>query len=512
VSAVAPLHEHAFDSLYREHRSQVYSYALTRLRNVHDAEDVTQTTFLNAFNAIERGQSPRLTEPWLIAIARNVCRQRFREAQRRPLLEPLDPERLEAYASESQATAVDIRTALMSLPSRQRTALVMRELEGRSNTEICQTLGLTDAALQALLVRARRSARELLEGRLTCKEARRAVKHQYGYLVSLDERRALMSHLRECPTCAAFAGHKRPPQKGRTRSLLGLLPFPNWLPSVFGGGSGASAGSAAGTAGAVAGKLLLIAATGTTVVGVTWGMEKVGVTTFTKHAPAPPATRHVRPHVHAAAALPPAHVTWSFASVRRSIPAAAPKAGVEEPKAIRAQTTSRAGLASLPVVASAPVAPAVSPATPAESPLASSDGVSTPATPDTSSANSQSSAAAPADSQSSPTAPADSQSSPTAPADETASSQTATDSQAATDPSTPASQSDATAGTVATPAAPPVDTGTAGGNGGSDSAPGSSQGRGVGPTGTPPGQADKAAKGHSPPGKNPAGTGSGSGN
>src|SRR5881392_2469863 len=76
--------DRSFERLYRRHAGDVYRYALGVLRNQADAEDVTQTTFLNAFRALERREQPLAPHNWLIAIAHNVCRQRFRAASRRP--------------------------------------------------------------------------------------------------------------------------------------------------------------------------------------------------------------------------------------------------------------------------------------------------------------------------------------------------------------------------------------------------------------------------------------------
>src|SRR5205809_3627693 len=76
--------DRAFERMYRRHAGDVYRYALAVLRNPADAEDVTQTTFLNAYRAIQRGDRPEKAQNWLITIAHNVCRQRFRQASRRP--------------------------------------------------------------------------------------------------------------------------------------------------------------------------------------------------------------------------------------------------------------------------------------------------------------------------------------------------------------------------------------------------------------------------------------------
>src|SRR5919205_3990398 len=87
---MAPLLAHrpgvdrAFERLYRRHALDVYRYAQAVLRNQADAEDVTQTTFMNAYRAIQKGERPETPHNWLIAIAHNVCRQRFRQSARRP--------------------------------------------------------------------------------------------------------------------------------------------------------------------------------------------------------------------------------------------------------------------------------------------------------------------------------------------------------------------------------------------------------------------------------------------
>ena len=76
------------------------------------------------------------------------------------------------------ASARDLTIALSRLAFNQRSALVMRELEGRSYAEIAETVGLTVAAVETLLFRARRALREQLEGGLTCREAELAISRQ----------------------------------------------------------------------------------------------------------------------------------------------------------------------------------------------------------------------------------------------------------------------------------------------------------------------------------------------
>ena len=84
------------DDLYRRHGGEVYRYALAVLGNHADAEDVTQTTFLNAYRSLEQGVRPRKPSNWLLTIASNAIKQRFRQEQTRPRQVELDERIAEA--------------------------------------------------------------------------------------------------------------------------------------------------------------------------------------------------------------------------------------------------------------------------------------------------------------------------------------------------------------------------------------------------------------------------------
>src|SRR5947199_5286628 len=152
--------DQAFESLYRCYVKDVYHYALALLRNPADAEDVTQTTFLNAYRAYQRGVEIEKPRNWLIKIAHNVARTRFARSSRRVKEVPLD-DHLEQLAvpEEERPNVEGVLRALGRLPFNQRAALVMRELERRSDVEIADTIGVSVAAVETLIFRARRSLR-----------------------------------------------------------------------------------------------------------------------------------------------------------------------------------------------------------------------------------------------------------------------------------------------------------------------------------------------------------------
>jgi RNA polymerase sigma-70 factor, ECF subfamily len=217
--------DRTFERLYRRYGTHVYRYAYGVLRNRADAEDVTQTTFMNAFRALERGEDPRSPLNWLISIAHNVCLQRFRTSSRRPQEVELDYDVADALVDEDDGPgADDIRRALGHLAFNQRAAIVLREIEGRSYAEIAEVLGVSMSAVETLIFRARRALREQLEGVLTCADAELALSKQLDGTLPRAERSQLRAHLRECPDCATLARRQRA-QRAALRGALGALPW-----------------------------------------------------------------------------------------------------------------------------------------------------------------------------------------------------------------------------------------------------------------------------------------------
>jgi RNA polymerase sigma factor (sigma-70 family) len=149
-----------FETLYERYAKDVYHYALAVLRNPADAEDVTQTTFLNAYRAIQRGEHPLKPQNWLIKIAHNAARTRFQRASRRVKEVPLEDHVEQLVVPEEDKPDVEaVLEALGRLPLNQRAALVMRELEGRTYSEIAETLSVSVPAVETLIFRARRALR-----------------------------------------------------------------------------------------------------------------------------------------------------------------------------------------------------------------------------------------------------------------------------------------------------------------------------------------------------------------
>ena len=312
ASGVTAAHE--LDELYRLHAAEVFRYAYAVLGNRADAEDITQTTFVNALRALERGDRPRKPTNWLITIAHNLIRQRFRQQQARPLEVELDHDVAAAEDADDGPSIDDLVRALQRIPPTQRQALVLRELEGRSYAEIGELLGVSQSALEALIFRARRSLADELENLVTCDRAELALTRSADGRIGRKERRRLLAHIDECASCARVAA--RSIKYRRAFKALAIVPLPLSLTLFKGAPSAAAAGlptigagTAAGTSAAVGGGAVATKiAIGLAAVAVAGGAGYEGV----KAVQAPPqrATPVVKvvPPSSRPAAVPPAGV------------------------------------------------------------------------------------------------------------------------------------------------------------------------------------------------------------
>src|SRR5919206_239319 len=160
-----------FSELYRAHLRDVYSYSYYRVGNHHDAEDLTEQTFLQAYRHFERAvdeSEGRPLRPWLIRIAHNLAANLYRDRARRPQspLEESAPVRT-THTTEGLVQDRDdlarILEGVRQLPDDRREALIMRFALGMDNREIARALGRTDGATKVLIHRAIRQLEEIVQ-------------------------------------------------------------------------------------------------------------------------------------------------------------------------------------------------------------------------------------------------------------------------------------------------------------------------------------------------------------
>ena|SRR5690606_23989384 len=162
---------HAFRVLVARHADRTLATAWRLSGNKADAEDLAQEAFLKVWRSAASFQPERARfTTWLHRLVVNAGVDRWR--RRRPTVEleaandvadPAPDGYAMAAAAEDSAA---VSAALARLPERQRMAVALCYYEGMSNAEAAAALGVPVGALEALLVRARRRLRELLEPRM----------------------------------------------------------------------------------------------------------------------------------------------------------------------------------------------------------------------------------------------------------------------------------------------------------------------------------------------------------
>ncbi len=137
------------------------------------AEDLAQETFMRLLRAIGQYRHPRPFKPWLYAIATNLARDHYKQAEMRHSDSASDHETLwetvgdpaagpeEGLMAEGEARQVAI--AVTALPAHQREAVILRYYQNLSLAEIAETLGLPVGTVKSRLSLGLRRLRETLE-------------------------------------------------------------------------------------------------------------------------------------------------------------------------------------------------------------------------------------------------------------------------------------------------------------------------------------------------------------
>jgi len=162
----------SWDELVRQHADRVYRLAYRLSGNQHDAEDLTQETFIRVFRSVQNYQ-PGTFEGWLHRITTNLFLDSARRKQR-IRFEGLADEMVHRLAGSEPTPAQafddshlddDVQAALKALPPEYRAAVVLCDIEGFSYEEIAATLGVKLGTVRSRIHRGRAQLRSALEHR-----------------------------------------------------------------------------------------------------------------------------------------------------------------------------------------------------------------------------------------------------------------------------------------------------------------------------------------------------------
>jgi len=152
--------DRAFEAIVSRYRRELLRHCASILPPER-AEDAVQQAFLNAYKAIASGEAELKLRPWLYRVAHNASINLLRQNgwNHEQIPEDFDGVVQPPQALEQREHIRQVVRNVKDLPERQRDAIVLRELEGRSYEEIAAALGVTDGAVRQLLNRARNTLR-----------------------------------------------------------------------------------------------------------------------------------------------------------------------------------------------------------------------------------------------------------------------------------------------------------------------------------------------------------------
>ena len=165
MAEVAAGDQEALGELYHRARTAVYGLALSILRHGHDAEDVTQDTFVRVWERADQYRPQGTPMAWLLSIARNLALMKLRERAR---TQDLPPEDWESFSIESHDVNTEDRTvltaALSALSEEERQIVMLHVTAGLKHRELAQLLELPLSTVLSKYRRALLKLKQRLEG------------------------------------------------------------------------------------------------------------------------------------------------------------------------------------------------------------------------------------------------------------------------------------------------------------------------------------------------------------
>jgi RNA polymerase sigma-70 factor (ECF subfamily) len=144
----------AFGELFRRHRDRLWAVALRTLADPEDAADALQEALIAAMRGAASYRGDAAVSSWLHRIVVNACIDRVRRRQARPTVPLAEGTDLPARAGDPDL-AMDVRTALATLPDEQRLALVLVDMLGYPVADAAARLGIAEGTVKSRCARGR---------------------------------------------------------------------------------------------------------------------------------------------------------------------------------------------------------------------------------------------------------------------------------------------------------------------------------------------------------------------
>jgi RNA polymerase sigma-70 factor (ECF subfamily) len=159
----------AFEAIVLLHERRVLTLAFRLLGNMEDAQDAAQEVFLRAFKYLRRFDSSKPLEPWLVRMTVNVCRGAGRKRSRSREVfvagegfQGEDPGKNPYAQLRAEEQKRFLYEALDGLAEKERTAIVLRDIEGLTTAEVAEILGSAEATVRSQISVARLKLRKAI--------------------------------------------------------------------------------------------------------------------------------------------------------------------------------------------------------------------------------------------------------------------------------------------------------------------------------------------------------------
>jgi RNA polymerase sigma-70 factor (ECF subfamily) len=164
----------AFEQIVVRHERRVLTLSWRLLGAMEDAQDAAQEVFLRTFKYLHRFDAKKPFEPWLVRMTVNVCRDLGKARQLRGAVlveqrdsydrvEPRDPGNDPHEELQFEQQRQMLYRALNELPEKERTAFVLRDIEGMTTAETADALGSSEATIRSQISTARLKIRKCVE-------------------------------------------------------------------------------------------------------------------------------------------------------------------------------------------------------------------------------------------------------------------------------------------------------------------------------------------------------------
>lgn len=165
ILRIAAGEQQALEELYHRTRAAVYALALSCVRNAHDAQDITQDTFVRVWEGAPQYRPQGSPMAWLLTVARNLARMKLRQGARQA---ELSDEEWEAIPADSPGVTPEdrelLQTALAGLEDQERQVVLLHAVTGLKHREIAALLEMPLATVLSKYHRALKKLKSKLKG------------------------------------------------------------------------------------------------------------------------------------------------------------------------------------------------------------------------------------------------------------------------------------------------------------------------------------------------------------